>query len=88
MNKDLPYALKQLENELKESAQSFDDAQIDLVMLSAKTKNLMDDLVNNPNVLGLDDKIHFENCLKYLHILEEKLNDQMNQFVMNISYIR
>lgn len=88
MNKDLPYALKELENELKESAESFDNAQIDLVMLSAKTKNLMDDLVNNPNVLGPEDKIHFENCLKYLHLLEEKLNDQMNQFVMNMSYIR
>jgi hypothetical protein len=88
MNKDLSYALKQLESELEKSAQSFDNAQIDLVMLSAKTKSLMDDLVKNPNVLGPEDKIHFENCLKYLHILEEKLNDQMNQFVMNMSYIR
>lgn len=88
MNKDLPHALKQLENELKESSESFDNTQIDLGILSTKTKNLMDTLIKNPNVLGPEDKIHFENCLKYLHILEEKLNDQMNQFVMNISYIR
>lgn len=88
MTKDLSCALKQLESELEKSAQSFEDVQIDFVTLSAKTKNLMEDLLKNPNVLGPEDKIHFENCLKHLHILEEKLNDQMNQFVMNMSYIR
>lgn len=88
MKNDLSYQLKDLENELKNAAHSFENIQIDLVTLSNKTKILMNEIVQNPNILTLEDKIYFENCLKHLHILEEKLNNQMNQFVMTMSYIK
>lgn len=88
MSHDISNQLKAFESELEQLVQFFNHTEIDMVALSEKTKNLIEDLIKNSSALNAQDKIHFENCLKYLRLLEEKLSEQMNQFVMNMSYMR